>query len=482
MISPKNPLQCKQSSKNQENRDKKNFFFSSLIPFIFKNKDNGKDIKYTTKTMVHTPSSEEVCTFLSECIDSYMIPRVDIVALSTASSFDHVVRQFLQTGYRWLPVFRDTLDTIVGLLPLHSVLSLQNSPHLQEKWYRHVQMPAFYPNTMTIYDALYRVHHSHKNPVIFVVDEHGGIDGMLTRNHLQKAFVHQYLNLQDHHSQDAEEKMIVSRSPVLVVDGRMDLETFSEEINKENLFSDALDVNTLGGWICSYMGRVPLTGEILHHPSGMTFEIRNATARKILQVALLNDCPSEKHHDTFQDQSTGSSGASLYFIEQEKSPPPKEHSDNLESSKVLQWDITRYRKTIPENDQNFSPDHENQHPQHTGSSLINGEKNSSLQDHGGKFSKDSLGKTSYFLPPQNDNTHQDFHSLSFQKFPLENSVASWEDISKDVLVHQDHKIQQDSHDKKNEHHDVSVSFPQDLLGASCPLLQLPEDQKNFKNK
>jgi CBS domain containing-hemolysin-like protein len=233
---------------------------------------------------------DPVKAFWAKPIEDIMIPRSDIIAVSTSASFEEVLKKFLKTGLRWMPIYQNTLDTLKGVLSIHSVLSLRESS-LRETttgeihWGRHLNQAFFAPTSMTVLEALRNLQHRHKAALIFVVDEHGGIEGLLSKGHILKALCSSCFE----HVIEEEGEMIVEREPVWVIDGRMDLEAFEEELKAKHLFEEEGEsrVNTVGGWLCSYVGRVPLKGEIIQHPSGFVFEIRQATPRKIHQIAIL---------------------------------------------------------------------------------------------------------------------------------------------------------------------------------------------------
>jgi CBS domain containing-hemolysin-like protein len=233
------------------------------------------------------PALHPIQSFLELTVDEAMIPRSDVMAISAQTPFDEVVKKFLKTGFRWLPVFRESLDDIAGIVSVHCVLSLKESDDRETEWLRHLNKAFFGPTSMTIEDALRHMYHHHKTDIIFVVDEHGGIEGMLTKGHLLREACAWCME------DFSEEEMVISKDP-WVISGRMDLETFAEEIGADNLFNQVdLDrVNTIGGWLCAYVERVPLTGEVISHPSGYTFEIRQATPRNIHQIAIL-EVPSQ---------------------------------------------------------------------------------------------------------------------------------------------------------------------------------------------
>ncbi len=232
--------------------------------------------------------------FLDQTLDAVMIQRSDIVAIPTHMPCDEVVRKFLKTGFLWFPVFRDTLDTIVGLVSVHCILSLRESSDTSEhQWCRHLNAPTFCPSAMTVREALRTLQDHHKIPMLFVVDEYGGVQGIVTKDHLLRDLFDSYID-----DFSDEEEMILGKDPVWVINGRINLEDFVEEFNASALLipEDEGRIHTLGGWICAYVGRVPLTGEIITHPGGWTFEIRQANPRQVHQIALLQT-PVDDHHN-----------------------------------------------------------------------------------------------------------------------------------------------------------------------------------------
>ena len=217
-------------------------------------------------------------------IEEIMIPRSDIQAVSYRLPFEEITRAFLKTGFRWMPVYRETLDHITGIISVHSVLALRESCVSNLKWYRHLNHASFAPASMTIQGVMRELYESH-GIALFIVDEYGGVQGMVTKGHILKEFSSMHLSLSAE-----EEDSVISRDP-WVIRGRISLEDFEEELKLLNFFSqeERDRVSTLGGWLCSMLGRVPLKGEIIHHDSGLSFEIQRADPRKIYEVRVLSN-------------------------------------------------------------------------------------------------------------------------------------------------------------------------------------------------
>ncbi|ETZ06806.1 magnesium and cobalt efflux protein CorC [Holospora obtusa F1] len=221
--------------------------------------------------------------FFSLPVEDIMIPRSDIQAVSYRLPFSEITSTFLKTGFRWLPVYRETLDNISGVISIHSVLALKEACSQDVRWYRHLNHASFAPASMTIHEMM-EVLYKHHGVALFIVDEHGGIQGMVTKGHILKEFSSMHLSLSSE-----EEVSVISRNP-WVLRGRMSLEDFEEELQIFTLFSteEKDRISTLGGWLCYILGRVPLKGEVIQHASGFSFEIQRADPRKIYEVCILN--------------------------------------------------------------------------------------------------------------------------------------------------------------------------------------------------
>jgi magnesium and cobalt transporter len=226
--------------------------------------------------------------FFSMPIEEIMIPRSDIQAVSYRLPFEDITRTFLKTGFRWIPVYRETLDHITGVISVHSVLALRESCVSDLKWYRHLNHASFAPASMTIQGVMRALYESH-GIALFIVDEYGGVQGMVTKGHILKEFSSMHLSLSAE-----EEGSVISRDP-WIIRGRISLEDFEEELKIVNFFSEEERdrVSTLGGWLCYMLGRVPLKGEVIHHESGFSFEIQRADPRKIYEVRVLHSAAAE---------------------------------------------------------------------------------------------------------------------------------------------------------------------------------------------
>ena len=123
-----------------------------------------------------------------------------------------------------------------------------------------------------------------------VVDEYGGIDGLVTIEDLVEQIVGE---IEDEHDRGDEPEMKQVGDGTLIADARADLEAFEQEVGLRFSEDDREDTDTLGGLVFRLVGRVPLRGELITHSSGLEFEIIDADPRRIrrLQSAIFRKLP-----------------------------------------------------------------------------------------------------------------------------------------------------------------------------------------------
>jgi CBS domain containing-hemolysin-like protein len=120
-----------------------------------------------------------------------------------------------------------------------------------------------------------------------VVDEFGGIDGLVTIEDLVEEIVG---DIQDEH--DADEVVLIDRPDGSVIaDARTELDVFEARVGPVLNDEERADIDTLGGLLFSLVGRVPSRGEVILHPSGIEFEVIDADPRRVKRLRLLNVPP-----------------------------------------------------------------------------------------------------------------------------------------------------------------------------------------------
>ena len=211
-----------------------------------------------------------------------MIPRVDIVSVAMSDDFNEIVKQLIKTNHSRVPVRNESLDDIVGILHIKDVLAnlflkeKQNIKTLLKK-------PIFVSPSISLLDLLYEMRIKRRH-LALVVDEYGGIDGLVTIEDLVEELVGE---IEDEHDLSSECRLDKMEDGSIVVEARIMidlLENFIQSIRKEDLNEE---IETLGGFIVSIAGRVPVKGEVIKYsPSGLKFEILEADPRKVILVKI----------------------------------------------------------------------------------------------------------------------------------------------------------------------------------------------------
>ena len=211
-----------------------------------------------------------------------MIPRVDIVSVAMSDDFNEIVKQLIKTNHSRVPVRKESLDNIVGILHIKDVLAnlflkeKQNIKSLLKK-------PIFVSPSISLLDLLYEMRIKRRH-LALVVDEYGGIDGLVTIEDLVEELVGE---IEDEHDLSSECRLEKMEDGSIVVEARIIidlLEDVIQSIRKEDLNEE---IETLGGFIISIAGRVPVKGEVIKYsPSGLKFEILEADPRKVILVKI----------------------------------------------------------------------------------------------------------------------------------------------------------------------------------------------------
>ncbi|MEO0912433.1 MAG: hemolysin family protein [Pseudomonadota bacterium] len=218
-------------------------------------------------------------------IDDISVPRADIIAVPLEATLDEVIEVFRECTFTRLPVYAETLDNPIGMVHLKD-LSLgygfgkgNGSFDLEA-----IARPILYvPPSMPV-DVLLQKMQSERTHMALVIDEYGGVDGLVTIEDLLEQVVGEIV---DEH--DTEEDALWSEEApgVYLCSSRAPLKEF-EKIAGVDLLADDLDedVDTLGGLVFMMAGRVPVRGEIVCHPQGHEFEVVEADPRSLKRVRV----------------------------------------------------------------------------------------------------------------------------------------------------------------------------------------------------
>lgn len=212
-----------------------------------------------------------------------MIPRADIVAIDIDTPGNSLLSLFAEKQFSRLPVYQGTLDDVLGTIHIKDVLGVlaKGQPIVLSELIREV--PIVSPS-LHVLDLLLQMRQSRKH-MVMVVDEFGGIDGLITIGDLLEVIVGQ---IGDEHDPDQQPELVIHSDGTIVADARVDLDEFEERFGFVLNEDEREDCDTLGGLVSSIAGRVPVRGEVITHDTGMTFEILDADPRRVSRLRIDN--------------------------------------------------------------------------------------------------------------------------------------------------------------------------------------------------
>lgn len=262
----------------------------SLAPAGAAGDDDPPDSMMEAATSAAAPS---ILNLRRKTVDDVAVTKTDIVAVPVTVSLPELVEVFREHGYSRLPVFRGDLDQPLGLV-LFKDLAMKHGFAAKGPVPRFALRPLlrpllYVPGSMPI-GALLQQMQQKRIHMALVIDEYGGVDGLVTLEDL----VEQVIGAIDDEHDEGEEGLwvkdrpgqwlILSRAPIAQVEQEIGVKLVSGIYEEE--------IDTLGGLIFMLAGRVPGKGEVVTDDSGVQFEIIDADARRIKRVrARLPDAP-----------------------------------------------------------------------------------------------------------------------------------------------------------------------------------------------
>ena len=205
-----------------------------------------------------------------------MIPRADIVSVSLSESFSEIIAQMTAANHSRLPVRRDTLDDIAGIIHIKDVfahLYAGTEPDIDS-----LLRPAlFVAPTIRLLDLLHEMRLRRRH-LALVVDEFGGVDGLITIEDLVEEIVGE---IEDEHDQTVQPQMVFNEDGTVLAEARLEVEQLEDLTGLLLEEDDRDEIDTLGGLVCAVAGRVPGRGEVVRHPSGLQFEVVEGDPRRL---------------------------------------------------------------------------------------------------------------------------------------------------------------------------------------------------------
>ena len=227
--------------------------------------------------------------FQTMTVGDVMTPRADITAVELSTPFEAVVAAFAESEHSRLPVYRETLDDPVGVAHLKDVFKWLADPSRRNDAGAQIlsrlkREALFVPPSMRAADLLVRMQASRLH-MAMVIDEFGGVDGIVTLEDVIEAVVGE---IDDEHDEAVANQIVGRAGGVFEIDARVALEDLESAIGHSLVTEDLEDedIDTAAGLVTALAGRVPQRGEVIAHPAGLDFEITDADPRRVKRLRV----------------------------------------------------------------------------------------------------------------------------------------------------------------------------------------------------
>jgi CBS domain containing-hemolysin-like protein len=207
-------------------------------------------------------------------------PRADIVFINKDIEEADLKNLLKNTGFSRFPVIKDVLDDVVGILDVRDLIRIDMAPVNLKKI---IKEPFFIPPSMRILDLMIEMRDRGLHMAI-VVDEYGGVDGLVTLDDIIEEIIGE---IQDSEDRLVLQQIVQKSDNSYILSGRVSVEQFEEEVAPILIPEERReDIHTVGGLLFYLAGRIPTKGEVIQHGSGYEFEILEADARRIKRVCV----------------------------------------------------------------------------------------------------------------------------------------------------------------------------------------------------
>jgi len=234
-------------------------------------------LSYSERVML-----DNVIGFSSIEVEEAMVPRADIVAVSENISLQKCISVFRKAAHSRLPVFKDTLDEIIGMVHVKDILTYWNSD--SDFLLKNIIRKVIISTPSTPISDLFQEMRRTKIHLSIVVDEHGGTDGLITIEDLLEEITGE---IEDEHDTNYNLILNDNSDNSIIVDARIPISELENYYNC-SLINSSIDVDTLGGLIFYFEKSVPPVGKLIKHSNGLVFEIMESDMRRIKKIKVMS--------------------------------------------------------------------------------------------------------------------------------------------------------------------------------------------------
>jgi len=217
-----------------------------------------------------------------------MIQRADIIGTDIESTMAEIVALMATHAHSRIPIYRGTLDDVVGMVHMKDIMPCL--AYDQTRAIADLLRPvSFVAPSMQASKLLLQMRQTRQHMAL-VVDEFGGIDGMVTIEDLVEEIVGE---IEDEHDAPASPTIITRTDGTLLVDARLSIDDFESQTHMRlPELLEGEDIDTLGGYVAQMAGRVPTIGESFRTPEGMSFEVLEMDQSRIKRLRIRTGRPT----------------------------------------------------------------------------------------------------------------------------------------------------------------------------------------------
>ena len=220
--------------------------------------------------------------FSEHRVDDIAVPRADIIAIEESSPFSDFVDIFSEHGHSRIPVYRENLDNIIGMIHIKDIFAIvaKGGP-FPDDITPFLRQPRFVPESMGVLDLLAEMRATRIHLAI-IFDEYNGTEGLVTIEDIVEEITGE---IEDEHDDEPVPLLVQLDDGIWEADARAELDDVGEMIDPA-LEKIEEDVDTIGGLCFVLAGHIPTVGERLEHPSGWILEITEADDRRVTRLRL----------------------------------------------------------------------------------------------------------------------------------------------------------------------------------------------------
>lgn len=223
-----------------------------------------------------------VLSLRERTVADVMVPRADIVAIDVSATVADLVALFGREEHSRIPIYQGNLDNAIGMVHIKDIIVAQSKGTTNARLGSMVRDVLFVAPSMHVLELLLEMRFKRIHMAL-VVDEFGGVDGLLTIEDLVEEIVG---DIDDEYDEDTEPQLVYRPDGALDADARVSLETFENVVGPILNDEERAEIDTLGGLVFDLLGRVPIRGELVKHPSGMEIEILEADPRRVRRLRV----------------------------------------------------------------------------------------------------------------------------------------------------------------------------------------------------